>query len=84
MSKRILIEVSVPMAEKSFDIYIPNDVVVRDLTRMIATTLEGLTDGKYKATSKSILCDAISGLPYDLDKFVVELEIKNGSQLILV
>ncbi len=84
MSKRILIEVSVPMAEKSFDIYIPNDVVVRDLTRMISTTLEGLTDGKYKATLESILCDATSGTPYDLDKFIVELEIKNGSQFILL
>lgn len=84
MKNKVLVEVSVPVAEKRFDIYIPNDVVMRDLTRMIASTLEGLTDGNYKATLESILCDATTGLPYDLDKFVVELKINNGSRLILL
>lgn len=84
MMNKVLVEVVLPAAEMKFDVYIPLDIKVYDARLMIAELLSNLSDGKFKATNDTVLCNANTGDIFDINMFVAETEIKNGSQLMLI
>ena len=84
MNNKALVEISVPAAEKKFDVYIPLEIKMSDVTKMVASALSDLSDGKYKATKEAILCAADTGIIYNVNMEVAELGIKTGSRLMLI
>jgi len=83
MSK-VLVEVSLPAAEKSFDIFVPSCSKMYEVNTLICTALNELSDGKFIGSESSILCDAESGNIFSVNMTVAELGIKNGSKLMLI
>lgn len=69
---------------QSFDVYIPLDSKMGDVVKMVASVLSDLSDGKYQAGGDAILCDAETGIIFNINLYVAELELKNGSRLILM
>ena len=84
MSEKALVEITIPAAGTSFDVYIPLASRMSEVLEMVSGALSELTDGKYKATKDAVLCDADSGIIYNVNIEVVELGIKNGSHLMLI
>ena len=84
MNEKALVEIIVPAAGTSFDVYIPLASRMSDVLELVSGALSELTDGKYKATGDAVLCDADSGIIYNVNIEVVELGIKNGSRLMLI
>lgn len=84
MNNKALVEIILPAAAQKYDVYIPLDVKMSDVTRMVAAALSDLSGGKYKATTDAVLCDAKTGVIYNINKEVAELGIKTGSQLMLI
>ena len=82
--EKIIVEVYVPSAEEKFDIFIPLTSKMSEIINLVIAALNEFVDGKYKKTKDSILCEAETGKIYDINKSVQELEIKNGSKLILI
>lgn len=83
-SDKALVEIYVPAAAKRFDVYIPLRSRMSEVIRLVSNALSDLSDGKYKATGESILCDADSGMIFNVNVEVWELGIKNGSRLMLI
>lgn len=84
MNNKALVEISVPSAGKKFDVFIPLESRMSDVIKMVAAALSDLSDGKYKATDEAILCDAETGIIFNINMEVAELGIKTGSRLVLI
>lgn len=84
MNNKALVEIFVPAAAQKYDVYIPLEVRMSEVIKMVANALSDLSDGKYQASEEAILCDADSGMIYNINIEVAELGIKNGSRLLLI
>lgn len=81
---KILVEIFVPAADKRFDVYIPPESRISEILLLTSKLLSELSDGKYKATDETVLCDEKSGKVLDVNMTAFELEIKNGLGLMLI
>ncbi|WP_462410818.1 methyltransferase [Neobacillus sp. Marseille-QA0830] len=81
---KVLVEIFLPAAGKSFDVYIPLESQMSEVLQMVSALLSDLSDGKYKANNHAVLCDAESGIIYNINMAVAELGIHNGSKLMLI
>lgn len=81
---KVLVEVMLPAAEKQFDVYIPLECSIGEITRMLEAAMSELSAGKFMAENNSVLCDATTGDILNPDNMAWELKIKNGSRLILI
>ena len=84
MNNKALIEISVPAAGQKYDVYIPLESKMSEVVKMVAGALSDLSDGKYRATDEAILCDAETGIIFNVNREVAELGIKTGSHLMLI
>lgn len=84
MNNKALVEIFVPAAMQRYDVYVPLESKMSEVVKMVTVALGELSDGKYKATDKAILCDADTGKIFDVNIEVAELGIKNGSRLMLI
>lgn len=84
MNHKALVEISVPAAGQKYDVYIPLERRMSDVVKMVAGALSDLSDGKYQATDEAILCDADTGMIFNVNMEVAELGIKTGSRLMLI
>lgn len=84
MNDKALVEISVPASGEKFDVYIPLESKMSEVIRMAANALSDLSEGKYIATEDAVLCDADTGIIYNVNIEVAELGIKTGSRLMLI
>ena len=84
MDNKALVEISVPAAGSSYDVYIPLDIRMSEVLKLVSGLLSELSSGKYKATADAVLCDAESGIIFNGNREAAELGIKNGSRLMLI
>ncbi|SDM84889.1 hypothetical protein SAMN05443253_10641 [Bacillus sp. OK048] len=81
---KVLVEIFLPAANRSFDVYLPLESQMSEVLQLVSALLSDLSDGKYKATKSAVLCDATSGIIYNINMAVAELGIQNGSKLMLI
>ena len=84
MNNKALVEISVPAASQKYDVYIPLESKMSEVTFMVASALSELSNGSYKATKDAILCDADTGIIFNINMEVAELGIRTGSRLMLI
>lgn len=84
LSNKALVEISVPAAAKKFDVFIPLSSKMSEVIQLVSSALSDLSDGNYKATEDVILCDADTGIIFNINMEVAELGIKTGSRLMLI
>ena len=84
MNNKALVEIFLPAAGQKYDVYIPLDSKMRDVVKMVSGALSDLSNGKYIANNEAILCDAETGMVFDVNIRVAELGIKTGSRLMLI
>lgn len=81
---KILIELSIPLIEKNYDLYIPINKKVGTVKRLIEEGLLELTDNDYVINENSNFYSMETGDIYDVNKTVRETDLKNGSRIILI
>lgn len=84
MNNKALVEVIVPAAGTKFDVFIPLDSKMSLVLKLLSSALSELSAGKYKASDDAVLCDADTGIIFNINMEVAELHIKNGSRLMLI
>lgn len=84
MTNKVLVEIFLPAADRSFDVYIPLESQMYEVVALVSSLLSDISDGKYKATGNEVLCDAESGIIFNINMAVAELGIQNGSKLMLI
>ncbi len=81
---KVLVEVYVPVLEKSYDFFIPLQSQMSEVLELIKKGITELTDGDYVSNENTFLCHRDSGAIININKSVFELGIKNGSRLMLI
>ena len=81
---KVLVEIFVPVAGQSYDVFIPQSVKMSEIILLVSKSIADLSAGKFKPDASTILCDADSGNIFNINLSVYELEIKNGSRLMLI
>lgn len=84
MNDRVLVEISLPASDMRYDVYLPKDCVLIDVLMMVTGAFSELSRGMFNADASTVLCDADSGIIYNLDKTVDELGLRNGSKLLMI
>ena len=82
--EKILVEVYVPSLMKSFDIFIPSVSQLGTVLELIKKAVNEITDGLFVPMDNTVLCNFENGKILDINKSVSELEICNGSRLMLI
>lgn len=81
---KILIELSIPLIEKTYDLYIPINKKIGTVKKLIEEGLIELTDNDYTVKEDSNFYSMETGDVYDVNKTVRETDLKNGSRIILI
>jgi len=81
---KYLIEVYIPVLNKSYDVYIPALTKLYEVEALLAAAIAELSDGYFTARQDTVLCDKDSGMLLDINKSAMELGMQNGSKLMLI
>jgi hypothetical protein len=84
MNDRVLVGISLPAAGLRYDVYLPVDCMMSEALVMVSGAFTELSRGMFSADASTVLCDADSGIIYNLDKTIGELGLRNGSKLLLI
>ena len=83
MDNKLLINVSVPIIEDNFDLFIPINKKVGIVKELIINSVIDLTFGIFKPNDKMELYVKENGRLLDNDVYVKEANIFNGEKLVL-
>lgn len=81
---KIIVEVYLPAALRTYDVRIPADVQLFEVTSQVAQALSILSEGLYIATEDALLLERESGSILDINMTAWELGLQNGSRLMLI
>lgn len=81
---KILIELDIPIIEKTYDLYIPINKKIGTIKKLIEDSLVELTDNAYIIKEETNFFSKETGKMYDVNLSVRETDLKNGSRIILI
>lgn len=81
---KILIELDIPLIERSYDLYIPINKKIGTIKKLIEESLVELTDKAYIIKQNTNFYSKETGQIYDVNKTVRDTDLKNGSRIILI
>lgn len=81
---KLQIEIYLPAALRSFDVQIPPDMKLAQVTHLTAGALSQLSNSLYCADGGPLLCDRDSGQILNINMTAWELGLRNGSRLMLI
>lgn len=81
---KALVEICIPAIGECFDIFVPVDIPIKDLTRVIASGVMEITSGRYVSTEQEYLC--LNAPPGLLNPALTlqDYDLKDGMQLYLI
>lgn len=83
MKDKILLEVCLPAAGRSFEVRIPRQLKVARATDMLVDFLRRRDEG-YIPAKESVLCDMESGKAFDSNAFVGGVGLHDGSRVMVI
>ena len=83
MSK-VLVKLYVPALEAKYDMWIPLDINIDRVTKLLIDSINEINDGIYRPVEFPMLYNKSSGKIFNINLSVEENNIVNGSELILI
>lgn len=84
MMDKVLIEIYVPVLEETYDMFIPLSSPMHEVLELVKKAVVELSDGRFYADGSTAICHREDGTIININMSVYELEIKNGSKLMLI
>ena len=84
MGNKILIILSIPELDETYDLMVPLSRKVGNLIELIAKMLNELTNGEYEVDKYKGLYNSDNGEKYNNDSLIYNTDIRNGSKVILM
>ena len=81
---KVLIKLYIPTLGLQYDIWIAQKATVDNVIKLIVKGLNELTYGEYNPRIQPNVYNKNTGLSYDLDDIVEEVNIINGTELMLM
>ncbi len=84
MEYKVLIKLYVPEIEENFELYIPINKTIFQVSKLINSIISEITSSVYPIKEHNTLYDRQTGKVYDYNLLVRTTDIRNGSELILL
>lgn len=84
MKNKVLVELVVPDLEEKYDVYIPINKKMGNVTILLAKIVDDLSGGYYKENETIGLYSGVTGERYSVDMLIRDSDIRNGSRIILM
>ena len=84
MMNKILIKLFLPSIDKQYDVWIPVNKTVYSVIVLLIRGVNEMNYNIFQNDSFPILYNRSSGKYYDLNSFIYDTDIKNGTELILI
>lgn len=81
---KILVEVFVPVIELSFDAFIPSQSPMYEVLELLKKAATEMSDGRFVPDKKVAICHRDNGRIININLSANELEVRNGSKLMLI
>ena len=81
---RIIVCVTVPSIEESYDISIDSEMKINDLVGLLRKVIKDASDNRYVSSGKELLCSKTSNCILYGEKTVRYYGVKNGDQLVIL
>lgn len=81
---KVLVEVCVPVLDRSFDMFIPVASPMYEVLDLMKKAITEMSDGRFVANENTAICYREDGAIININLSVYELEICNGSKLMLI
>lgn len=80
----VLVNVYVPILNKSYDIFIPVQSQLFEVIDLIKKAVYELSEGQFVPSKDTVMSLKTSGEILDINRTVFELSIGNGTKLMLI
>lgn len=81
---KALVEIFVPALNLTFDVFIPLLSPMYEVLELLKKAVTEMSDGLFIAADSTAICHRSDGTILNINLSVYELEIKNGSKLMLI
>ena len=81
---KVLVEVYVPTLRTAYDMFLPVNAMMYDVVKLIMKAVSDLSGGKFVADENTIICYRGNGAIININMSVHELDIHNGTKLMLI
>jgi len=82
--KKLLIDIYLPAALKSYDIMVPSDMRLCQVSDLVAKALSQSSEYLYSPENVPVLCDRATGAILNINMTAWEAGLRNGTQLMLI
>ncbi len=80
----VLVEVYVPALGQTFDIFIPLELPMHQVLELIKKVVTEISGGHFKADQNTAICYHDDGNLININLSVWQLQIQNGTRLMLI
>lgn len=84
MKNKVLVQIIVPDVDKNFDVYLPINKKIGNIINLLNNSICEITNGIYSGTNKTALYNRKTGEKYDVDKLLIDTDIRNSTVLVLL
>lgn len=81
---KVLIEVYVPVLDRAFDVFVPLRSAMHEVLELLKRAVADLSDASFLPNENTVICRREDGTILDINLSVFELNIRNGSKLMLI
>lgn len=81
---KILVNVHIPAISQEYDILVPDDLRIKTVVNLIASTVEGLSNRLYIASGEECLCSVEKNILLRQNATLEKYGIQNGDHLIMM
>ena len=84
MNNKVLVNLSVPEIDKTFDLFLPVNKKVGNILVLINKTLNSISGGTYPITNNCVLVNLDTKEMYSPDVILINTSIRNGSRVMIL
>lgn len=81
---KVLVEVYVPVLNTTYDMFIPLQPQMYKVLELIKKAVTEMSDGRFIPNENTAICYRSNGTILNINLSAYELEIRNGSKLMLI
>ena len=83
MDNKVLVELNVPSIDEIFNVFLPCSKKIGNIIVLLNKSLNDITNGSFKISDSNFLYNKATGEKYDINIFLKDSSIKNGTRLVL-
>lgn len=84
MDNKVMVQLTIPVTGKQYDIVIPKRLSVGEATDLIGEFFVGITGGGYMPGKDAVLCDMDEGKIFDVNVSVESLGLRDGARVMMI